>query len=160
MSDAEDLIRSLRNFFTSEVRIGTPPRDIGPGSMWWKREGGWEYPWRVTRIDEHGTAYGYPRGEPRQVEASPRRNPHPRNPSTALTHSSRHLSHGFYRVTDAEAKRLMMTVGRHTLPKPGYEVRVILPEGHAEAWLTRTPLSHSAYGMRPPKRGWVWAIYK
>lgn len=70
-----------------------------------------------------------------------------------LTDQQRHISHGFYRVSDAEAGRLARAVGKH-LPKPGMELRVQLPDGRL-AWLQRTPMA----GGGPRRRGWVWAIW-
>jgi hypothetical protein len=72
-----------------------------------------------------------------------------------------HMSHGFYRITDAEAGKLARGVSR-PLPRHGYELRVVLSGGQL-AWLSRTPLSSAgarAYGHRAaaPKRGWVWAV--
>ena len=64
-----------------------------------------------------------------------------------------YLDSGHYRVTDAEAGRLVKAVGAR-LPKHGYEMRVRLPNGE-EAWLRRTPHSHR---KDSPKRGWVWAV--
>jgi hypothetical protein len=68
-----------------------------------------------------------------------------------------HLSHGFYRVSDADAGR----IARHTgmgkkLPPHGRELAAVMPDTQAEVWLARTPTSASLPGG--PKRGWVWSI--
>jgi len=60
----------------------------------------------------------------------------------------RHISHGFYRVSDAEAGRMAREVGAK-LPRYGYELRL----DHGA--LMRTPYRHHADA---PKRGWVWAV--
>ncbi len=61
----------------------------------------------------------------------------------------RHLSHNHYIVSDASAGILVREVNTK-LPKPGYEVSVVLPNG-MPAWLKRTPYQLKA-------RGWVWAV--
>ena len=61
-----------------------------------------------------------------------------------------------YRVTDADAGRLVKAL-RVPLPRIGYEVQVVLPDGGL-AWLSRTPMRTSAYGFKAPKRGWVWYV--
>ena len=55
-----------------------------------------------------------------------------------------------YRVTDADAGRLVKAL-RVPLPRIGYEVQVVLPDGGL-AWLSRTPMRTSAYGFKAPKR--------
>lgn len=60
--------------------------------------------------------------------------------------SERHLSHGFYRVTDGEALQLATAAGAK-LPRHGYELIV------NNGTLMRTP-----YRWQP--RGWVWAVYE
>lgn len=66
----------------------------------------------------------------------------------------RHISHGFYRVSDREAAQLARGVGK-PLPKHGYELRVELSDGRL-AWLSRTPTQYSL--REGPARGWVWAV--
>lgn len=66
----------------------------------------------------------------------------------------RHISHSFYRLTDAEAGRLAKGVGKK-LPRPGSELKVEVRE-EVTGWLTRTPMG---YGADAPKRGWVWAVH-
>lgn len=66
----------------------------------------------------------------------------------------RHISHGFYRVSDREAGQLARGVGK-PLPKHGYELRVELSDGRL-AWLSRTPTQYSL--REGPARGWVWAV--
>jgi hypothetical protein len=66
-----------------------------------------------------------------------------------------HISHGFYRVSDRDAARLAKDVGR-ALPKHGYELGVVLPNG-LEAWLARTPTSSIP---EMPKRGWSWSVHR
>lgn len=65
-----------------------------------------------------------------------------------------HLSHGFYALTDGQARKLAGGVGKK-LPDADHELRVELPDGRL-AWLKRTPHSKTSGG---PVRGWVWAIY-
>lgn len=75
-----------------------------------------------------------------------------------------HLSHGFYRVSDAVAGQLAKNVDR-PLPRVGYALIVGLPagafpkdsvfHGAETAELSRTPMTHSTSA---PKRGWVWAV--
>lgn len=62
----------------------------------------------------------------------------------------KHLSHGFYEVSDREASALARGVHRK-LPSHGRELRVELSDGRL-AWLTRTPKSSTS-------RKWVWAIH-
>ena len=77
-----------------------------------------------------------------------------------------HMSHGFYRVTDVDARHLAKIIGAK-LPRNGYELVLYAPsrreyatDGGARRWLlTRTPVSHDAYGFKAPERGWVWAVY-
>jgi hypothetical protein len=61
-----------------------------------------------------------------------------------------HLSGNHFKVSDADAGRLVKDAGTR-LPKHGYEVSVELPNGK-KAWLQRTPDSSQ-------KRRWVWAVY-
>ena len=63
MSHKED--RSLRNFFTSEVRLALHPNQKKGEIFWESRESGWLYPWRITRVLKT-RAYGYPCGEPKR----------------------------------------------------------------------------------------------
>lgn len=65
------------------------------------------------------------------------------------------ISHGFYRVSDAEAGKLARGVGK-PLPSHGRELRVELPDGKL-AWLSRTPYSPRNW-TDAPKRGWVWSV--
>lgn len=74
-----------------------------------------------------------------------------RSSSRELTDSARHISHGFYRVSDREAGALARGAGK-PLPRHGMELRVELPDGRL-AWLSRTPAKHLA-----PTRGWVWSV--
>jgi len=60
----------------------------------------------------------------------------------------KHISHGFYMVSDSEAARMAREVGAK-LPRYGYELR--LDRGA----LMRTPYR---YHSDAPKRGWVWAV--
>ena len=82
-------------------------------------------------------------------------------PARAWDSAARHLSHGFYYITDHEAG-LIARANRMHLPalSHGYEARVELPYDGRLAWLSRTPASTWwEVGMeKPPKRGWVWAI--
>ena len=73
--------------------------------------------------------------------------------ASSLTASSRHISHGFYKVTDREARLLARNAGAK-LPAFGYGVGVELPDGRL-AWLSRTPYR---YYPDSPKREWVWAV--
>ena len=66
----------------------------------------------------------------------------------------RYISHGFYRVTDREAKALAKDAGSN-VPGAGMELRVQLPDGSL-AWLSRTPYSQGHTDA--PKRGWVYAV--
>jgi hypothetical protein len=65
-----------------------------------------------------------------------------------------HISHGFYRISDADAGKLARDANTH-LPHHGYELAVVLPNGD-EAWLARTPSTFSV--KNSPKRGWVWSV--
>ena len=75
-----------------------------------------------------------------------------------------HLSHGFYRVSDAVAGQLARNVER-PLPRPGYYLIVELPpdafpkdnafHGTKLAELSRTQMR---YAVSAPKRGWVWSV--
>ena len=67
----------------------------------------------------------------------------------------RHISHGFYRVSDREAGQLARKTGRR-LPRHGYELAV--DEDGKRYWLARTPVSTDAYGFKAPRRGWVWSV--
>jgi hypothetical protein len=70
-----------------------------------------------------------------------------------------HISHGFYRVSDAEAAELSRAAGQG-LPPTGQELRVGLDSGKT-AWLSRTPtdaLGKLFPSKKYPARGWVWAI--
>lgn len=64
----------------------------------------------------------------------------------------RHISHGFYRVSDREAGSLARKAGRR-LPRHGYELAV--DEDGKRYWLARTPIGRVSGG---PKRGWVWSV--
>lgn len=64
-----------------------------------------------------------------------------------------HISHGFYRISDADAGKLARDANTH-LPREGYELAVVLPNGD-EAWLARTSFK---YYQNSPKRGWVWSV--
>lgn len=66
----------------------------------------------------------------------------------------RHISHGFYRVTDREANDLARDAGAKAAPDSGKELRVQLPDGRL-AWLSRTPYS---FGPKSPRRGWVYVV--
>ena len=55
------------------------------------------------------------------------------------TRIGKHISHNHYRVSDADAGRLAKAVNAK-LPRPGYMLRIELPDGRA-ADLLRTPYS-------------------
>ena len=63
-----------------------------------------------------------------------------------------HLSHGHYRISDADAGRLVRDNGQKSLPRVGWESDVKLPDGRI-ASLLRTPMRYGG-----PKRGWVWCV--
>lgn len=76
----------------------------------------------------------------------------------AIRSSARHLSHGFYWLTDREAGQLAKSAGKK-LPRHGYEIQVPVP-GHGVMWLQRTPARY-VHHLAPKynKRGWIWAVY-
>lgn len=68
----------------------------------------------------------------------------------------KHLSHGHYLVTDAEASRLALAAGKR-VPREGYMLRVALDDGtgrHGD--LLRTPTAH--HPEHANRRGWRWAV--
>lgn len=65
----------------------------------------------------------------------------------------KYISHNHYRVSDAEAGRLVKASGAK-LPRHGYAITVVLDDGRY-AELLRTPYQHYTDA---PKRGWVWAV--
>lgn len=69
-----------------------------------------------------------------------------------------HIDNGFYKLTDAQAKKLAATIDTVRagtgLPKDGWQKQVTI-DGR-KYWLTRTPYR---YHLDAPDRGWVWAIF-
>jgi len=68
----------------------------------------------------------------------------------------RYLSHNLWVVSDKTAGALARATPKPTLPKPGYEKLVILPDGR-KAWLKRTTLTMLDSVKRV--RGWVWTVH-
>ena len=69
-----------------------------------------------------------------------------------------HLGYGIYYISDKRAGALARVTERGKLPKWGYELRVMIPDG--AAWLRRTALILSDPVKRRGKRNWVWSVYK
>lgn len=75
----------------------------------------------------------------------------------AFTASHRHMSYGWYLVTDAEARRLARASGQ-PLPKPGYVQPVRLSYGGPFIELHRIQLSEQEKWTTQRKRSWAWAV--
>ena len=69
-----------------------------------------------------------------------------------------HLGYGLYYISDKRAGKLARATERGKLPRWGYELKVMLPDGLA--WLRRTTLTLSDPVKRRGKRNWVWSVYK
>ncbi len=66
-----------------------------------------------------------------------------------------YIDSGFYRISDRVAGKLALTTAAKRLPKHGYQVDVILPDGR-KATMQRTSLQ---FRTDSPKRGWVWSLF-
>jgi hypothetical protein len=62
-----ELHDALLAWFTSLVELPDCP-DLEDGSVWWERDGGWLYPWRVRKVD--GVMQGHPCGEPKKAHGT------------------------------------------------------------------------------------------
>jgi hypothetical protein len=76
----------------------------------------------------------------------------------------KHLSHGFFRVSDAVAGRLAKDSGS-PLPRLGHYLIVELPRDafpedspFYETKLAELSRTQMRYSTSAPKRGWVWAV--
>ena len=67
-----------------------------------------------------------------------------------------HLGYGIYYISDKRAGSLARATERGKLPKWGYELKVMLPDG--PAWLRRTTLILTDPVKRKGKRNWVWSV--
>lgn len=67
----------------------------------------------------------------------------------------RRIDNGFFHIADKTAGKLAKESAHGRLPRHGYEIDVMLPDGR-KAILQRTWVQSFTWA---PKRGWVWAIY-